>query len=306
MFIPYKVDVPMARWPVGNFVLMGLIVVISIAMFPALGQWREDVQGIAMMAYFTDGAFELPAPEGPLRYFLLFPGHWHPFQLVGHMFLHGDLIHLAGNMLFLFVFGNAVNAKLGHWKFLLLFLGIGVLDGVAGLMLESRPSLGASGAIMGVVGAFLLLYPLNDISVAYWFSWFWRGVMEVSAGWIIALYVAFDIWGMIFQRDAGVGYLAHVLGFALGASVTAAILWWKHLEMDRDEKSLLQVMGWMPCAADEEIVVERTRLNPVTGRPFAPVPARNAVAAAAGGTPLPGPRPPAPRKPRDEGPIPLD
>jgi membrane associated rhomboid family serine protease len=297
MFIPYKVDVPMQRWPVANWVLIGVISVVSVALFPALSEWEELAGGAATVRELLEMPVELPEPTGVLRYFLLFPGHAHPLQLVGHLFLHGGILHLVGNMLFLFVFGNAVNAKLGHGKYLLLFLGVGVLDGLAGLQLETLPSLGASGAIMGVVGAFLVLYPLNDISVVYWFSWFWRGATEISAGWVIAAYVAFDVWGMIFQQNAGIGYLAHVIGFGLGAGATALLLKWGTLDMDRDEKSLLQVLGWMPYDEEEE----------ARPKPFRPLPARPAPPSGthrpAGATAV---APPPRRVKRDDGPIPLE
>jgi membrane associated rhomboid family serine protease len=303
MFIPYKVDVPMERWPIANWVLMGAIIVSSIVLFPALGEWRNDAHAAAYVQALSDQRVELPHPQGVLRYFLLFPGHWHPAQLLGHMFLHGDLFHLAGNMLFLFVFGNAVNAKLGHVKYVLLFLGIGALVGVSGLLLGNRPALGASGAIMGIVGAFLLLYPLNDVSVAYWFSWYWRGAFDISAGWVIATYVAFDVWGMVFKSHAGVGYLAHVVGFLLGAGILAALLWWKHIEMIRGEKSLLQAFGWM-AHEEDDVEENRSKLNPLTGRPFAPTPTRATPGASPGTTATLAPPPR--RVKRDDGPIPLD
>ena len=80
------------------------------------------------------------------------------------------VLHLLGNLLFLFTFGNAVNAKLGHLPFLALYFGSGAFAGLAWLLLGSRvPVLGASGAIMGITGAFLVLYPLNEIS--YYDEW---------------------------------------------------------------------------------------------------------------------------------------
>src|SRR5262249_12379825 len=90
------------------------------------------------------------------------------YQLVTSVFQHAGLLHLFGNMLFLFVFGNAINAKLGHPGFLISYLGIGVLANLLWLAVgRGDACLGASAAIMGMCGMFMVLYPLNAVHV-YW------------------------------------------------------------------------------------------------------------------------------------------
>jgi membrane associated rhomboid family serine protease len=254
MFFPYQVDVPMARWPIANWVLIGLTMIISLA---------------------TLGAIET-GDEWFLEYLVLQPENFHPLQLIGCTFTHAGIFHLLGNMLFLWVFGNAVNAKLGNWQYVLFYLGAGVCAGLVWLAIgPGVPAVGASAAIMGVVGAMFILYPLNEISVAYFLSLFYRGVFQMSTGWLIAIYVVLDVYGAVFKREAGIGYLAHVAGWVAGAAVTAALLWWHWIEMDRGEKSILQAAGWMICEDDHEPI-----------RTIAPVKPQ--------------------LKPRDRGPISLD
>src|SRR5215468_1620795 len=86
------------------------------------------------------------------------PKHPRFTTLFTSLFAHDGLGHLLGNMLFLFVFGNAVNAKLGHVQFLICYFLIGMLEGVVWMLLGPGPAIGSSGAIMGIVGMFLVFY----------------------------------------------------------------------------------------------------------------------------------------------------
>jgi membrane associated rhomboid family serine protease len=292
VFIPYQVDVPMARWPIANWVLIGLTIIISLMLFVPMSEWENDerVKDIQVVGDKIEVVWE--PPDNVLHYFLLQPGNFHPFQLVGSLFAHNGILHLIGNMLFLWVFGNAINAKLGHWQYVAFYLGVGLFEGAVWMLIGPRqPALGASGAIMGVVGAMFVLYPLNEISVAYWIGWFWRGVIQVSAMWVIGLYFVMDVYGAVFAHGAGVGYLAHVAGFIAGALGAAALLWWKAIDMDRGEKSILQMWGAMPF--EEEVVVPRKA--PIVQRP-----------GRLGEQPTARVGPKVVRKPRDEGPIALD
>ena len=251
MLIPYRVDVFMQRVPVANLVVMSLTILISIAMFRPLRTWEEEV------AWRRDLSPELrelidtfrpsSGSETVVDAFVLQPDHFRPTQLVGNLFIHAGWLHLAGNMLFLFVFGNAVNEKLGHAKYIMVYMASGLLESLAWLILgPGAPCLGARGAIMGVIGAFLVLYPRNEVSIAYWLFLFWRGVFRVAAMWVIAVYVGFDVLGLVLGRSSGVAYLAHVVGFFVGASFTATLVWARWVEMDANEMSLLQVWGWAP------------------------------------------------------------
>jgi membrane associated rhomboid family serine protease len=187
--IPYQVDVPMARLPWANWALIaanGLVFVFSAA-----------------------------APAESLRPLLLDPRHFSAGQLLTSLFLHADIVHLVGNMLFLFVFGNAVNAKLGHVGFLLSYFLIGVVEGLAWRWLGHGPALGASGAIMGIVGLFFVLFPRNDVEVFY-FDLGYGAFFTIPAFWLILLYIVWDLCGVVLWSQEGVAYVCHLAGAVAG------------------------------------------------------------------------------------------
>jgi membrane associated rhomboid family serine protease len=267
MFVPYRVDVPMARVPWANLLLIVATIIISVLLFGPLDEWSHTLSTVAVA---PAGAAQIAPPPAPgvLRPFILQPQDFDPVQLVGHLFAHAGWAHLLGNMFFLWMFGNAVNAKIGHWQYLSLYLGVGILEGLICLAIGPRvPALGASGAIMGIVGAFLLLYPLNDICCWVGWQWFYGTEIQFSSAWLIAAYVALDMWGAIFHSSDGIGYLAHVAGFFIGAGVTTVLLYRGVLEPARGERTLLQVLGLMPDNEEEELL-EQPRIPriPLTAR----------------------------------------
>ena len=98
---------------------------------------------------------------------------------------------------------------------------MGVLEsGIWVVAGPKAPCLGASGAIMGIIGAFLLLYPLNDVSVGYMFTFFYSGVYALSAMWVIAVYIAFDIWGLIRGGNSGFGLGRKGVSIAVNSPAT--------------------------------------------------------------------------------------
>ena len=217
MIVPYKVDVPMQRWPIANFVLIGSTVVAFV------------LQISVMMSSSADA----------IEPFVLGTGS--PLGLVGHIWLHGGIMHLLGNMLFLWVFGNAICAKIGNAQFVGLYVALGVLAGLCHLTFGGGPAVGASGAINGIVGMFLVLYPLNHVTCALiWFP-FVR-TFSVSSYWLIVMWFVFDILGVLLGA-AGVAFYAHIGGFLAGFAVAAASLKLGWIRPGRYERSLLDVLS---------------------------------------------------------------
>ncbi|GMU39842.1 MAG: hypothetical protein AMXMBFR23_07080 [Chloroflexota bacterium] len=152
----------------------------------------------------------LEAPASPQ----VFPEKPIALSVFTSMFLHGGLLHLAGNMWFLWVFGNNVEDRFGHVRYALLYLACGViatLGFVAMRPAEVTPLIGASGAVAGILGAYLLLYPRH--AVVSWVGWL---VVPVPA------FVFLAIWfvGQFFVGDIGVAWEAHVAGFLGGMLLT--------------------------------------------------------------------------------------
>jgi membrane associated rhomboid family serine protease len=136
------------------------------------------------------------------------------------MFLHGGLLHLLGNMLFLMVFGNNVEDRLGHVRYLLFYLACGYIA-TYGFALSNANStetlVGASGAIAGVLGAYLILFPGARVTSLVPFLFFipvWLPAWVVLGSWFVLQWLYFQ--GAATAQGAGVAYLAHVVGFAAG------------------------------------------------------------------------------------------
>ena len=160
--------------------------------------------------------------------------------LFGYMWLHGGIIHLLGNMLFLWIFGNVVCAKIGNLRYIPAYIGLGLVAGISHLVFAGGSSLGASGAINGIVGMFLVLFPQNEIT-CYWVFFPYIRQFNVSSAWMILFWLAFDILGAMLGGD-GVAYFAHLGGFAGGVVLAILMLKFRMLTMERYEKSLLQVI----------------------------------------------------------------
>ena len=136
------------------------------------------------------------------------------------MFLHGGLLHLLGNMLFLFVFGNNVEDRLGHARYLFFYLACGYLATYGFALADPNSSetlVGASGAIAGVLGAYLVLFPNARVTSLVPFLFFipvWLPAWLVLGSWFVLQWIYFQ--GTATAEGAGVAYLAHVVGFAAG------------------------------------------------------------------------------------------
>ncbi|MEI2610416.1 MAG: rhomboid family intramembrane serine protease [Candidatus Promineifilaceae bacterium] len=143
--------------------------------------------------------------------------------LLTAMFMHAGWVHLGGNMLYLWIFGDNVEDRFGHIKFLIFYLLCGLAATLAQLMfsLDSNvPNLGASGAIAGVLGAYILLFPQGKVRVLQG-----RGVMQVPALIVIGLWIVLQLFsgvGSIANTadTGGVAYMAHIGGFVAGFALT--------------------------------------------------------------------------------------
>jgi len=133
-------------------------------------------------------------------------------------------MHIAGNMFFLYLFGNNVNDKLGHIGYLAFYLAGAVFSGIGHTLLSSSPVLGASGAIAAVTGAYLVLFPQTLITVIYWF--FFIGTMELPAMYFIAFKLI--IWDNIFEPSiappVAIAYGAHLAGYIFGIGAMVVLL----------------------------------------------------------------------------------
>lgn len=136
--------------------------------------------------------------------------------LLTSIFLHADWWHLLGNMLFLWVFGDNIEDSMGHWKFLLFYLLCGAAAGYAhAVMLPDlkSPTIGASGAVAGVMGAYMMLHPKVKVLVIV-LKWF---PLYVSAHFVLALWLGFQVFSVWAGGGGHVAWWAHIGGFVAGA-----------------------------------------------------------------------------------------
>jgi membrane associated rhomboid family serine protease len=152
---------------------------------------------------------------------------WHITALTS-MFMHGDWLHIGGNMLFLWIFGNNVEDAMGHVRFLVFYL----LSGFAATALQTYvtldfgtdveatiPNLGASGAVSGVLGAYLILLPRASVLLLIFIGLIF--IREVPAAFFLGFWFLFQLWQGGFslvepQAGGGVAFFAHIGGFAFG------------------------------------------------------------------------------------------
>ena len=158
-------------------------------------------------------------------------GGYHHYQLVTHAFLHGDFFHLLGNMIFLLVFGRAINAALGNTGSLVVYLLLAVL--AAWVHLQSVPDtsiipmVGASGALMGLAGMCVVLFPIHRIYMLAWLRIGFHTGVKVFPVWsllVVGFYIAFDVIYTAAKIEDNVAHWAHLGGFMAGAGVAVLLL----------------------------------------------------------------------------------
>ncbi len=176
------------------------------------------------------GQFFLVAPDGSSIEIDEAPGPrpiW--LTLLTSMFMHGGWLHIGGNMLFLFIFGDNIEKAYGHIKYLIFYLVCGIIAGIANVLVQPDsiiPSLGASGAISGVLAAYLVLFPTNRVRVLLALGIIWLRPIAVPAVVMIGLWALLQFvngLGAIAvtdQTSGGVAYWAHIGGFIAGAVIT--------------------------------------------------------------------------------------
>lgn len=199
MFFPIRTDRQLQTTPWVNYALIGG----NLAIF--------------LITYNSAGGYVDPRWHG----FWLDPHQATVPQHLTYQFFHASWMHLLGNMLFLFVFGNSVEDRLGHVGYLLFYLAGGVMAGIGHGLTSSAPVLGASGSVAAVTGAYLVFFPLTNVTIFYWFVIF--GAFEVSSIILILFRIGQDFVFAI--ADVGrVAYTAHLAGYAFGFAIAMAIL----------------------------------------------------------------------------------
>ena len=147
----------------------------------------------------------------------------HPIYLtlLTAMFMHGSLLHILGNMIYLWIFGEEIEDNFGHLKFLVFYLLCGLLATLAYILIvpnSTIPSLGASGAIAGILGSYIMIFPTHRIKTLVPLGFF-ASIMELPAIFVIGFWFVAQLLGQLAtsnSEDTGVAYMAHIGGFMVG------------------------------------------------------------------------------------------
>lgn len=209
MFVPYSTDAPLYHWPVATsgIILTNVVLFFATAFRANLG---------------------LIEPAEVEWLFIQFD-QVNPLQWITGSFMHFDLMHLLGNMFFLFCFGLVVEGKAGNWRFLGLYLamciGVGAVTQIPMYLLGGESLAGgASAAISGLMVIALLWAPENEVSFFYLIFFFWFGTFEVQIFTVSCFFIAMDVLSITFSGFAMSGAMAHVLGALMGLPIGVWLL----------------------------------------------------------------------------------
>lgn len=242
LIIPLHVDVPRERTPWGNWLIITVIIGFFAWQINQVRTYHTTITDELNHIASNNSSHSFKIKTDIFNGFVL--KDWNLRGLLGHVFLHGGYVHIIGNLLFLWIFGNAVSAKIGNAKFIFIFLLLGIGAGVAHLFFKGGACVGASGAINGIVGMYLMLFPTNSIScfLLIILPVFYSRFFEVSSYAMILFWLMFDIYGAA-AGGGDVAYFAHIGGFASGIIIAGLLLMTKMVKMCSYEKSLFQVFA---------------------------------------------------------------
>ena len=222
--IPLRDDNPSRITPIVTYVLFGACVLVFLWQL-SLGQQGGEraVYALGFIPAVLFDRVELPDSLAIVP----------PFAtLFTSMFMHGGFMHIAGNLLYMWIFADNVEDSMGHARFLVFYLVCGVAAALAQALPDPAsevPMVGASGAISGVLGAYLLLHPHARIDVLVPFGFILHR-MRLSAGWVLGLWFALQLFSSLMAPPgaAGVAFGAHIGGFVAGV---ALIPFFKHRDV---------------------------------------------------------------------------
>ena len=204
--IPLRDEIPTHRTPIVTYALIALNVLVFIFQYLFSAGDPELVYSFAMVPALVTGNF----------------GLWPYLTIFTSMFMHGGLAHIGGNMLYLWIFGDNVEDRLGHVKYLAFYLIGGVAASLAHLLTNPGsqiPTVGASGAIAAVLGAYLVLFPQSRIVTFIPLGFFMR-LTVVPAVIVLGMWFVLQLFSGVLSLGGpdvgGVAFWAHIGGFVIG------------------------------------------------------------------------------------------
>ncbi|MGD0389886.1 MAG: rhomboid family intramembrane serine protease [Tepidisphaeraceae bacterium] len=224
MLIPLHTDCPLRRVPWMNWGLIAL----NLGIFMVTSISGEHDAGGPLALYHGQAVRDLLAldPQNPALW-----------QYFTYQFMHESWLHVLGNMLFLYIFGNNINDRMGHLGYLGFYLAGGVMAGIGYAAFDSAPVIGASGAVAAVTGAYLVLLPRSNITLLFFFIYI--GPLEISSLWFVLFTFLQDVLGEVRPELLGgpasesVAHMAHITGTLFGALLCLVLLGLRLLPHDQ-------------------------------------------------------------------------
>ncbi len=206
-------EMPTRRIPVITIVLIIINALVYYYQSFVVADSIKFIYAFGLIPYELSQGVDL-VPYGPS------PIH---LTILSSMFMHGSLIHLIGNMLYLWIFGNNIEDYLGKLGFPVFYFLTGIIAALGQILISPQsevPMIGASGAVAGVLGAYFILYPRSRITTLIFFGFFIR-LIKMPALFVLGLWIVFQlVYGLsnlsLSEANSGVAYFAHIGGFVGG------------------------------------------------------------------------------------------
>ncbi len=206
-------DVPTKKFPLITVILIALNSMVFLYQVSLGERFTEFIHSMGLLPFEITHHIDL-FPSGPAPIYL---------TIFSSMFMHGSIVHLLGNMLFLWIFGNNIEDYLGRKKFVIFYLICGIAAAFTQVFFnpDSKvPMVGASGAIAGVLGAYLLLYPRAKVTTVIIFVFFVR-LIKIPAVVVLGFWIIYQfLYGIsslaVKTGEGGVAWFAHIGGFICG------------------------------------------------------------------------------------------
>jgi membrane associated rhomboid family serine protease len=201
--------------PIVTYALIAINVIVFFWEISVTGQFYEFTNRRAVEIFLNYGTVPSVITNG-----LADRNYGVITSIFSSMFVHAGILHIGGNMLFLYIFGDNIEFKFGRGKYLALYLFWGLVAGFVHILSDpssSAPAIGASGAISGVLGAYLVIFPNAKVVTLLFFGFFIR-VIRISAKWYLPFWFVFQnvLPALVGSIGSGVAFFAHIGGFLIG------------------------------------------------------------------------------------------
>lgn len=207
--IPYKDNNPTSTFPFITIGIIGLNIFIFLSEITSQSGMKDVTYAYGAIPHYIL-TFEKNQPIHPV------------LTIFSSMFMHGGFFHLGGNMLYLWIFGNNIEDRLGHIRFIFFYIFCGIISAYAYAVTNSHsliPMIGASGAVSGILGAYLLLFPKTHVHTLVFLGFFITTVripaLIVIGFWAILQFVN-GLLNTGLDEGGGVAWFAHIGGFLIG------------------------------------------------------------------------------------------